>query len=127
MLLTVELIIIGRCLLALTPTFSSQSLSQETPTNRHGQFISIDLQNTYTNHIQFISIEVQNTHTNKIHFISIEIQNAHTNHIQFISIELQNTQCQHKNIYAISIKRRTSRPRKDTLCLQIYPRRYEST
>ena len=127
MLLTIELIIIGRCLLALTPTFSSQSLSQGTPTNRHGQFISIDLQNTYTNHIQFISIEVQNTHTNKIHFISIEIQNAHTNHIQFISIELQNTQCQHKNIYAISIKRRTSRPRKDTLCLQIYPRRYEST
>ena len=127
MLLTIELIIIGRCLLALTPTFSSQSLSQETLTNRHGQFISIDLQNTYTNHIQFISIEVQNTHTNKIHFISIEIQNAHTNHIQFISIELQNTQCQHKNIYAISIKRRTSRPRKDTLCLQIYPRRYEST
>ena len=127
MLLTVELIIIGRCLLALTPTFSSQSLSQETPTNRHGQFISIEIQNTHNNQIKFISIDIQNTHTNHIQFIYIERQNTHTNHIQFISIELQNTQCQHKNIYAISIKRRTSRPRKDTLCLQIYPRRYEST
>ena len=64
MLLTIELIIIGRCLLALTPTFSSQSLSQETPTNRHGQFISIEIQNTHTNQIQFIAIEIQNTHTN---------------------------------------------------------------
>ena len=32
---------------------------------------------------------------------------------------------QYTLIYAISIKRRTSWPRKDTLCLQIYPRRYE--
>ena len=32
---------------------------------------------------------------------------------------------QYTLIYAISIKRRTSWPRKDTSCLQIYPRRYE--